>query len=448
MLQEFELSLAVLNEVLDEKVPFAEALRKRFQTNVDIRPLRGAVAGLVGCELRHQIYFEYMTRNLKDWEPKDRRLLFLALANAFFYRRFDVATVHADLVEVIGKEKLDLVQDLFDLASTPENYIPSTVDRKSPLYLSLRFNVPEWVVKILSHYGGSAVYQSLRKFARPSTTTLRVRTSVLPMTSLLENPDFLPTPVDGMVSYKGTAPLRKLNDFKKGFLFPEKLLTKALLDAHPISEPGQILLYNANEDSSLEKELIENYGDKLGLNIAVPDIDAHVDVSRLIKEKNLHNVNFFSAPDVLSMEASVSSMQQLVVVSPNSTNFDLIPTSPDYLLHFDTGSMDAIIEKEQAALEGAAKYVEEGGTLLYVIYTISKKEGHMNIAAFLKKHPEFSLVSEKQHFPFEEHETAAYVAELVKGERELTVPPAFADLASIGASAGPVNANTPTASSK
>jgi hypothetical protein len=45
-----------------------------------------------------------------------------------------------------------------------------------------------------------------------------------------------------------------------------------------------------------------------------------VEVTRAIKEKGLHNVNFFSAPDPLSMEASISRMQDLVIAAPDSTN--------------------------------------------------------------------------------------------------------------------------------
>ncbi len=435
MIKEFELSLAVYTDVLDEKTPFAEALRKRFQADVEIRPFRGLVAGLVGCVLRHQIYFDYMTKGLTQLNPEQRRLLCLVLANAFFFRRFDVDETRAMLKEKIEEKDLEACQNLFDLASTPENYVPAEVDRKSPLYLSLRFNVPEWTVKIINHYGGSMTYQSLRKFARPAGTTLRVRTSVLAMQKILENPGFSASPVDGIVFYKGNVALRKIPEFKAGQLFPEKLLTKAVLDEHPVVEPGEILLYNGNKDSSLERELIESYGAHVGLNIATPNIDEKPEVSRLIKDKELHNVNFFSAPDVLSMEASVSSMQKLVVVAPDSTNFDLIPNTPDYLLHFDTQNMDTIIENEKKALEGASKYVDEGGTLLYIVYTISKKEGHQNVSEFLKAHPEFTLVSEKQRFPHEELETAAYVAELLKGEKELTIPAPLADLASIAPSA-------------
>lgn len=445
MIKEFELSLDVLSDVVDNQTPFADALKSKFQSNVDIRPLRAQVAGLVGCELRHHIYFEYMTKGLEELEPKQRRLLCLVLANAYFYRRFDVEQTQVMLKEELGEEIIKVCEPLLELASSPENYIPSSVDRKSPLYLSLRFNVPEWTVKIISHYGGSMTYQALRKFARPASTTLRARTSVLPLATLFENADYSASNVPGIVYYKGNTPLRKIPEYKAGQLFPEKLLTKAIIDEHPITEPGEILLYNGNKDSSLERELIETYGAKLGLNIATPNTDAKPEVTRLIRDKELHNVNFFSAPDVLSMEASVSSMQRLVIVSPDSTDFDLIPTTPDFLLHFDTQKMDEIIAGEKKALEGGAKYVEEGGTLLYIVYTISKKEGHQNVSEFLKAHPEFSLVSEKQHFPQDEYETAAYVAELIKGERELTIPPAFADLASI---APATQTPAPQASSK
>ena len=446
MNKEFELSLAVLADVIDEKTPFAEALKKVFKTNPEIRPLRGNVAGLVGCELRHQIYFDYMTQGFKEWTTEQRRLLCLALANAFFFRRFDAAETREMLKEKLTPEQLAAANPLFDLAPTPENYIPSDVDRKSPTYFALRFNVPEWAVKIINHFGGSAAYQSLRKFARPATTFLRVRTSVLPMASLAENRDFSKASVDGMVTYKGNTPLRKVEDFKKGFLFPERLLTKSILDAHSVSDPSEILLYNGNADTSLEKELIESYGATVGLNIGVPNADERVDVTKLIREKNLRNVNFFTAKDPLNMEVHITGPQKLVIAAPDSTNFDLIPTSPDYLLHFDNEGMDALIEQEKNVLEGASKYVDDGGTLLYIVYTISRKEGHITVANFLKAHPEFKLVSERQYFPYEELETAAYVAELVKGQPVETVPTPLADLASITIGEQPVA--TPTASGK
>ncbi len=442
MIKEFELALEVFNEIVDDKTSFQEALRKKFVSNVDIRPLRANVAGLVGCALRHNIYFDYMTKDFEGYEPRDRRLLTLCLSNAFFFRRFSDEEVRTMAKEELGEAKYAIAEPLFELASTPEKYIPDTVDRHSNLYLSLRFNIPEWTVKIIAHFGGSNLYQTLRKFSRPATIYLRARTSVLPLAHLFDNPDFVASDIPGIVVYKGKAPLRKNQNYAKGFLFNEKPLTKKLIDDHMISDPYQILLYNGNADCSLEKELIETYGSKVGINIAVPEVDEKVEVSRLLRDLGLKNVNFFSAPDPYAMEASISKPQQLVIAAPNSTNFDLIPTAPDYLLHFDTEKMDGILAQEKAVLEGASKYVDEGGTLLYVVYTISRKEGRHMVTDFLKAHPEFRLVSDQQCFPFEGLETSAYVAELVKGEKELTIPAPFSDLAAVSASA-PVASASP-----
>ena len=442
MIKEFEIALEVFDEIVEEGKSFQDVLRKKFVSNVDLRPLRANVAGLVGCALRHNIYFDFMTKDFEGYEPRDRRLLTLCLSNAFFFRRFSDEEVRAMAKEELGEAKFALAEPLFELASTPEKYIPDTVDRHSNLYLSLRFNIPEWTVKIIAHFGGSNLYQTLRRFSRPASIYLRARTSVLPLAKLFENPDFEATDVPGIVAYKGKVPLRKNQDFAKGLLYGEKPLTKKIIDDHKVEDPFQILLYNGNADCSLEKELIETYGSKVGLNIAVPETDEKVEISRLLRDLGLRNVNFFSAPDPYAMEASISKPQQLVIAAPNSTNFDLIPTAPDYLLHFDTEKMDGIIAQEKGVLEGAAKYVDEGGTLLYIVYTISRKEGRHMVTDFLKAHPEFRLVADQQHFPFEGLETAAYVAELVKGEKELTLPTGFTELASVSAPAPVASASS------
>ena len=441
MIKEFEIALEVFDEIVEEKKPFQEALRKKFVSNVDLRPLRANVAGLVGCALRHNIYFDFMTKDFEGYEPRDRRLLTLCLSNAFFFRRFNDEEVKTMAKEELGEAKFALAEPLFELASTPEKYIPESVDRHSNLYLSLRFNIPEWTVKIIAHFGGSNLYQTLRKFSRPASVYLRARTSLLPLAKLLENQDFKETEVPGIVSYQGKNPLRKNQDYARGLLYNEKPLTKKIVDDHLVQDPYQVLLYNGNADCSLEKELIETYGSKVGLNIAVPEVDDKVEISRLLRDLGLRNVNFFSAPDPYAMEASISKPQQLVIAAPNSTNFDLVPTTPDYLLHFDTDKMDSIIAQEKAVLEGASKYVDEGGTLLFIVYTISRKEGRHTVTDFLKAHPEFHLVSDRQYFPFEELETAAYVAELIKGEKELTLPPNISDLASVSAPASVASAS-------
>ena len=438
-MKQLDLSIEILKEVLKEKKTFASALKDKFQANVEIRPLRADVAGLVGCELRHHLLFQYLCKDLPGYEPKDVYALSLVLANDYFYRHFPAEEMYEAAKELLSEEQLAAAKPLFDIIALPEQYIPTSIPRSSNLFLSLRYNTPEWVLKIFQHFGHGDCYKILRKYSRPETTTVRVCTSKLTVEKLLENADFTPSGVDGILLYHGKTPLRKLPEFAEGKIFIEKPLTKALIDETLVQEPAEVLLYNGNADCSLEKELIETYGASIGLNIATPETDNKVEVSRLIKARNLHNINFFSAPDPLSMDAAISRPQDLVIAAPNSTNFDLIPTAPDYLLSYDRDQMDAIFEMEQKVLEGASKHVDVGGKLVYLIYTISKKEGPKRISEFLKIHPEFVLEKETQYMPFQEMMTSAYVAILRKEEKELTIAPPIADLSALTPKPGATN---------
>ena len=104
--------------------------------------------------------------------------------------------------------------------------------------------------------------------------------------------------------------------------------------------------------------MVETYGSSIGLNLGVYDLKDYVDVTRMIKNANFKNINFFGA-DPLAMDSAISRPQDLVICAPNSSNFDLIREYPDYLLHFKKEGMDELFEKEKTLLEGTSKFVAE-----------------------------------------------------------------------------------------
>lgn len=438
----FDLSLEILLEVIEQKKPFSDALKDKFVSDIKLRPLRSQVAGLVGCELRHHILFEYLLKDI-ELEVAERSAVELVLANDYFYHRFDKAELDGVLKEKIGEEKFQLVSPVIENYTKPEEYVPLSVKRNSQPYLSLRYNVPAWILKVFAHFPYFQVYRTIKKYSRPVTTTLRAREGV-DVNALVASNNFAATKTEGILSYVGKESLRRNEVYRSGKLFAEKELTKIIFDEHRVSEPSEVLLYNGNADTSLEKELIESYGSSLGMNIAVPEVDARPDVTSLIKEKGLRNVNFFSAPDPQSMQAAISSQQDLVIVAPNSSNFDLAPTSPDYLLNFSRDTLTGLIENQKKVLEGCSKYVEVGGKLLYLVYTLNMKEGPEIIANFIKQHEDFTIISEHQYLPYESHQTTAYLAVLEKKEKELSIAPALNEIASTQAQ----SQNVASASSK
>ncbi|MCR5491462.1 MAG: hypothetical protein K6F32_04990 [Bacilli bacterium] len=424
-MQELDLSLTILNDVIDNDVTFADSLKNKFQADVAIRPMRANVAGLVGCALRHQILFDYLTKDLTDFTVQEKRIVALCLANDYFYRHFEAEAIDAATKEALGEEKFAAIAPLLEKVSKPEEYIPADIQRASNTYLSLRYNTPEWVLKVMEHFGYSNTYRTLREFARPATYYLRARAG-FDAASLGD--DLIPTPVEGIYAYKGKTPLRKVDAYRKGQLFDEKPFIKWLVDQTKVEEPSEIFLYDGSASEAFSKELIETYGASIGMNIACPDVDKKFSVTKAIKEKDLHNVNFFSAPDVEMMDAAISHPQDLAIVVPDATNFDLIPFTPDYLLHFNKDGMDAMFENQRKALNSMAKYVALNGKLVYAIPTISRKEGSNLIKNFLRFHPEFALVEEKQRFPFDELHTAFYYAILVKTGEPVTAEPPINEL--------------------
>src|SRR5574344_119653 len=413
-MQEFDLSKTVLDDIIDHDTPFSEALRKVFQNDVSLRPLRNVVAGLVGCELRHHLLFAYLSEPLSDFDATEKRFLALALADAYFFKRIPLDQLQTILSEKLGPVKMPKAQLLLDKTGKTEEYIPPEIPKTSNKYPSLRYNTPEWVLKIWEHYGYGTTYKILKKNNRQNTTSVRVRTSLVSVEELLNgNPDYAKTSVEGILYYGGKLPLRKLQEAHDEKIFAERPATKAVLDKFKVEEPAEAFLYNGNADSSILKEMVESYGSSIGLNLGVYDVKDYVDVTRMIKGAELKNVNFFGA-DPLAMDAAISRPQDLVICAPNSSNFDLIREYPDYLLHFKKEGMDELFAKEKALLEGTSKFVAEHGTLLYMIYTISKKEGHQTIGDFLLAHPEFKLVREAQLFPYEDLDTALYYAVMKK----------------------------------
>ena len=430
-MKELELAQSLLKEVIEDNTPFLNVLKNTFQTKVELRAMRNDVAGLLGCELRHHILLNYLIKDIEGLTPEQQRYLCLGLANNYYYKHLDPKAVEEDVIAYLGEEKKEQIQALFQKAENPEEIIPTSISRDSRLYLSLRYNAPEWAIKILQHYGNPLTFRCLRKFSRPLVSTLRLRVSKAGKNALEGNPDFAPSAIEDIYCYKGSQSLRKNELFRAGKLFSEKMLVKAIVDEYKVGENSEILLYNGNDDCSFEYELIETYQNKVGMYLAVPNADEKVAVKRFLKQENLLNAYLFSAPDPLSMDASISRPLDLVFAVPNSTNFDRIPETPDYLLHFDTDTMDALLEQEKNVLEGCAKYVAVGGKLVYMVFTLSKKEGKSTISGFLKAHPEFRLHKQEEYFPFAQLETAAYVAVLERVEETLVAPSPLTDLAPI-----------------
>lgn len=83
--------------------------------------------------------------------------------------------------------------------------------------------------------------------------------------------------------------------------------------------------------------------------------------------------------------------------------------------------MTDLAEKQMAILENACQYVKPGGHLLYSTCTINKKENEEVAGEFLRKHPEYEMIYERQLLPGTDDTDGFYICKmcrkLLKGEQ-------------------------------
>ncbi len=81
---------------------------------------------------------------------------------------------------------------------------------------------------------------------------------------------------------------------------------------------------------------------------------------------------------------------------------------PEIRLRLKPDDFTELSEIQKRILENAARYLKAGGTLIYSTCTLDPAENEEQVDAFLKTHPEFSLVKQQTIFPDESHDGFFY----------------------------------------
>ncbi len=103
----------------------------------------------------------------------------------------------------------------------------------------------------------------------------------------------------------------------------------------------------------------------------------------------------------------------LVFADVPCTNTGVVRRRPDALWRFTSARLNETAALQSALLDSLSKLVAPGGALLYSTCSIELEENARQIAAFLRRSPEFALETEKQIVPETLHD-GAYAALLVR----------------------------------
>lgn len=416
-----ELACRAIVDIIEQKNSFSRALKSVFENNETTSEVKSHVSAFVGCALRHYFVFDQFVKdNFKELKISTASKVYVVLANNLFLKRFDEALCNEFLKESLIAADVSYNQEEFGelLLKIGKEIplIPEKIDKGSYEFLSLRFNTPLWLIKMwVKHFGRGLTYKILRANSRPDLTAVRVNTLLTSSETLLEKfPKVLEvSDTDNILIYKGRASIRKENFYRDYQVFYEKMAVKYLFDLLDLDPLKTISIY-AHDYNNAFLELAVRTQNEAKFDIIVPSGKDFFQFKTAILNFKLSNRVKAYECEITGLVSIMSAPISTFIVFPQSSNFELLRSEPDYFLRFNPEVLDEIIKTQKTTLEESAKFIENGGRLIYIIPTISKKEGTYLISDFLKNHSEFKLLAERQVFPFENLDSSLYYAILIK----------------------------------
>lgn len=128
--------------------------------------------------------------------------------------------------------------------------------------------------------------------------------------------------------------------------------------------------------------------------------------------ENLERLRF-DIPVVDSLECAGTQFRKVLVDAPCS-NTGVMRRRPDARWNWNVERLAAVVKLQAEILDKAAPLVEQGGTLVYATCSNEPEENSDQVAAFLARHPDFSLVASEEAVPHVDGCDGAFAAALVR----------------------------------
>lgn len=414
---EYILVSQILNRIIHEKIQFSDALKSGLAT-APKSVSQGLIRSLTSCELHHHRLLDHVTQRLiPDLASEDRYVVQAAIGNNVFVKRMPHDMTLAFLKDFLREKKVNdsQIEAIINLAVPGKNLIDPNLKENSVPYLAIKFNTPDWLVQMwIKHFGFPITVKILSTNNKAVLQACRVNTLKISTEKLLSTyPELIPTPVEDTVIYQAKEPLKNHPAYVNNLIFQQRLAVTDIVKQFSFDNVKGEMLLVETRPQALYLELPIYTEQQIRINIVTNSVERKLAMQKSLQAFQLQNISLYEA-EPKGLITHLSKPQDVVMVVPQCSKFDLIRSLPDFFIQFQQEELDTLISKQQSAIHEASQFVEEGGLLFYGVNTLNHKEGKYLIADFLSSHPAFKLIQEFQYFPFDKLNTALYVAAMRK----------------------------------
>ena len=135
----------------------------------------------------------------------------------------------------------------------------------------------------------------------------------------------------------------------------------------------------------------------MGKNARIVAADRSRNRQKLTRE-NVEKRNI-KAEVIVALPEELAGEYDVVLADVPCSNTGVFRRRPDALWNFSADKMKELLAIQSGILESAFLRTAPGGVLIYSTCSIEKEENELQVAAFLEKHPELTLLSQRQLIP-------------------------------------------------
>lgn len=401
----------VLRDVLD-KYQYLSKQERAFLT----RLTEGTIERMLTLDF---VINQFSKTKVKKMKPLIRELMRLSVYQIMYMDGVPDSAVCNEAVKLARKRGFSGLSGFVNgvLRSVARGWKDVTFPNES-----VRYSVPEWIIDSWNaDYGRDATEKMLEAFMQPAKITVRTNSQKCTPEELKNRLNQEGVTVDAIegipyaFALSGFDYLAGLGSFQDGWFYVQDISSMTVAhEADPEKDDYIIDVCAApGGKSSHLAELLGGSGMVEARDLTEYKVGL---IEENIARHGLNNMKAVQQDATVFDEASVEKADVLICDLPCS-GLGVIGRKSDIRYKMTAEKAHDLAVLQQEMLDTVWQYVKKGGKLIYSTCTIHKEENEHNVALFLQKHPQFTLVEQRQIFPMEGSD-GFFVAKMIRSMDE------------------------------
>lgn len=428
-----ELSLQMLIEI-NEKGQFSHIVLKGVLDKYQYLPKkeRAFITRLTDGTMEHLIELDYIIdlfskTKTKKMKPLIRNLMRMSVYQIKYMDSVPDAAVCNEAVKLAKKHKFGQLSGfvngvLRNIARNINDIKYPDVKKEFNKYLSVRYSMPEWIVrKFIKDYGNEKTQEILAAFQSGNSISIRVNTAKCTPSELKDilcDEGVCVEEIEGLnyaFVISGFDYLNSLESFRNGLFYVQDVSSMMVAEyAKPEHGDHVIDVCAAPGGKSTHiAELLNGSGFVEARDLTDYKVSL---IEENIKRHGLSNMRAVCMDATVFDEASVEKADILICDLPCS-GLGVLGRKKDIRYKMTEQSLDGLAELQKEILDTVHTYVRKGKKLIYSTCTMNPAENEENVRWFINRYPEFELETSKQMFPKEIGNDGFFIAVLKRNGR-------------------------------